>query len=535
MKKLILFINCFFLVFNGLYSQEKKDFYSTDRVKEIRITFQQADWADMLDSLKVNGSEMLVGTARLDGKIYENVGIRYRGSRSFTMGGKRNPLFFKLNFINKKQKHEGYETIKLSNAVRDPSLVREVLGYEIARKYMIAPQANYVKVYINNEYYGLFVNIEAVDDEFLAKHFEDDEGTFVKCTPDLDSSTPKGCMPNVFGALAYEKDVNCYMRNYELESDEGWGDLIDLTNILNNEVDQIEKVLDVDQTLWMLAFNNVLANLSSYSGRRSQNYYLYQKENGQFTPIVWDLNLAFGSYKSVSSKSDLDLQQLQELDPFLHVDNVSKPLISQLLKNPFYKKVYLSHIRTIIYDNFENGWYEERATELQNLIKGPFVDDKYQAYDYRDLQKSLTSTVGKKSRIPGIVELMSKRSKFLKKHEKLRVIPPAISDIALQKRKKFASKKINQFTITAKVSKRPKQVTIYYRYESEQPYQSLKMMDNGKSKDKKSGDNTYTVVIPKKEFSQVEYYIVAENAAAITYSPSNYMFKQHTASIAEVN
>ena len=36
-----------------------------------------------------------------------------------------------------------------------------------------------------------------------------------------------------------------------------------------------EKVLDVDRALWMLAFNNVLVNLDSYSGAFRQNYYLY--------------------------------------------------------------------------------------------------------------------------------------------------------------------------------------------------------------------------------------------------------------------
>ncbi len=522
------------MIWSGLYSQNN-EFYSTDRVKEIRITFQQENWAAILDSLKVEGSDMLVGKVSIEGSIYDNVGIRYRGSRSFTMNGKRNPLFLKMNFINKKQKHEGYETIKLSSAVRDPSMIREVLSYEIARKYMIAPQANYLKVYVNNNYYGLFVNIEAVDDEFLKKHFGTDKGTFIKCTPDIDSSVPEGCMSKVYGALVHEEDVNCYLNNYELESEDGWDDLIQLTKMLKQAPERIEKVLDIDKTLWMLAFNNVLVNLSSYSGQISQNYYLYKQENGQFAPIIWDLNLAFGSYKRADAGSDLSLKELQKLNPLLHLDHDYKPLISQLLKNPVYKKIYLSHIRTLVYENFENGWYEKRAKELQNIIKGPFVDDTYQPYDYRDLQKSLTSTVGKKSRIPGIVELMGKRSKFLKKHTSLRVIPPAISNVGIKKREKYASKKINQFVITAKVNKRPKSVTIYYRYTSDSSFRAVTMLDDGKKMDDNAGDKIFTVAIPKTETEQIEYYIVAENAAAITYSPSNYMFEQHRTTIEELN
>jgi len=510
------------------------DLYDTDRVKELRLTFKQQTWPAILDSLRTNGDDLLVGQARIDGSTYKNVGVRYRGSRSFKVGSKRNPLFIKLNFIDKKQNHQGYKKIKLSNSLRDPSMVREVLGFEIARKYMIAPKANYVKVYINDAYYGLFVSIEAVDKEFLETHFGSDDRTFFKSTPDLTTYNAKGCMPNVFGALAYEEDVNCYMHNYELESDEGWDDLIALTDILNNKPEQIASVLDVDQTLWMLAFNNVLVNLSSYSGHKSQNYYLYQNEKGQFTPIIWDLNLAFGSYKNATAGSDLSLKELQDLDPLLHIDNKYKPLISQLLKNPVYKKAYLSHIRTILYDNFDNGWYEERATELQELIAGPFVDDSNQRYHYRDFQKSLTSTVGEKSKIPGIIELMAKRSKMLKKHQELRVIPPSISEVNVLKREQYASVLLNTFTVSAKVDKLPKKVKLYYRYNKAELYTEIVMEDDGKNKDAKANDDVYTVTIPKGNGS-VEYYIVAENTAAISFSPSNYMFERHVAKITEIN
>ena len=535
MRNLLLFI-ILLCSFQAIIGQSKAttDLYDTDQVKEIRLTFKQQNWSNVLDSLRINGSNLLVGQARIDGKTHKNVGVRYRGSRSFKVGSKRNPLFIKLNFIDKKQNHQGYKKIKLSNSLRDPSMVREVLGFEIARKYMIAPKANYVKVYINDAYYGLFVSIEAVDKEFLEEHFISDDRTFFKCTPDFTNYTSKDCMPNVFGSLVYEKDVHCYLHNYELESDEGWDDLIALTDVLNNKPEAIESVLDVDQTLWMLAFNNVLVNLSSYSGHKSQNYYLYQNEKGQFTPIIWDLNLAFGSYKNATAGSDLSLKELQELDPMLHIDNKYKPLISQLLKNPTYKKVYLSHLRTILYDNFENGWYEERATALQKLIAGPFVDDSNQRYTYRDFQKSLTGTVGTKSKIPGIVELMAKRSNFLKKYQMLRVIPPNISDVTVLKREQYASVKLDKFTISATVDKLPKKVWLYYRYNKMDSFKELEMQDNGKLQDKQVNDNIYTATIPKGS-DEVEYYIVAENSATISFSPSNYMFKPYVANITEIN
>ena len=91
-------------------------------------------------------------------------------------------------------------------------------------------------------------------------------------------------------------------------SGEGWTDLQELTKVLNTDPGKIDRILDVDNALWMLALNNVMVNLSSYSGNHSINYYLYKDGNGRFQVVPWDLNLAFGSYKNTGSGSDLELK-----------------------------------------------------------------------------------------------------------------------------------------------------------------------------------------------------------------------------------
>ncbi|HMZ47280.1 MAG TPA: hypothetical protein PLU36_10785, partial [Chitinophagaceae bacterium] len=47
---------------------------------------------------------------------------------------------------------------------------------------------------------------------------------------------------------------------YETENPAAWKLLINLIKVLNKTPEQIETVLDVDQTLWMLALNNTLVN-----------------------------------------------------------------------------------------------------------------------------------------------------------------------------------------------------------------------------------------------------------------------------------
>jgi len=514
----------------------EKDFFSTDQVHSLKLNFNQPDWPYLLDSLRVQGDGYLLANIQIDGKLYENVGVRYRGSKSFKTGAKRNSFNIKINYINKNQNHQGYKKIKLSNALRDPSLLREVMGYEIAGNYLPTPKAGYSDLMINNVNYGLFVAIEPVDKVFLKKHFGEEKGTLVKAASYLPGKMSKNCKNKIFAALEYEKDITCYMGNFEMRSDSGWDDLIELTDILNNRPQDIEKVLNVDRTLWMLAFNNAIVNLSSYSGQNSQNFYLYKDEYGQFNPILWDLNLAFGSFKNTGLGSDLDLKQLQGLDPLLHVDNPTKPLISQLLKNEEYKKIYLDHIRTIIYDHFVNGEYVTRAKELQTLIRSTYNNDPNRFYTTAEFDGSLSQTTGKRSKIPGIVELMSKRARFLKKHPELAIFPPEIDKIELTQREKFSTKEIKDFQFVVTVKNRANRVKLFYRQNPKFPYQTVYLADDGKHNDLAAGDKIFGITVkPSKGQDTLEYYFQTENAKASGFYPRNYMYEPGTISLKELN
>lgn len=533
-RAFLLFSLLLGLVF--LNGQNQGSFYNPGLVQDIDISFEQEDWRYLLDSLRFNGDEMLLGSITLNGTTLKDVGVRYRSSRTFRPGMNRNALYIKLNFIKKKQNYQGHQIIELSNALRDPSMVREVLGYEIARDYMPAPQANFAKVNVNGEYYGLLVNIEAVDEAFLKEHYGTAEGSFFKSTPNLDEPSPSGCKSDVYGSLQYDDEAKCYLHNYTMLSESGWDDLMELARVLEESPQDIEKVLNVDRTLWMLAFNNVVVNLNSYSGRYNQNYYLYKDKDGRFNPIIWDLNLCFGSYKNTGVGSDLGFLELTSLDPLLHADNPATPLISKLLANEDYQKVYLSHMRTILDAHFLNNSYETRAKDLQALIKAPYMEDRNRYYNADEYDRSLASTIGKRSKIPGIVQLMERRGKFLKSHELLSILPPAVKDIAVTGREPLSSKMVDEFKIQATVEQFPKQVTIFYRYAGDADFQQSPMQDDGTHFDGEANDGVFGVVLkPTGGETQVEYYIYAENAKSVSFSPANYMYKLHTSSLAELN
>lgn len=537
MKKSILAFSCLcFLVGGSLNIQAQDNFYDVDKIQDIKITFDQDNWAYLLDSLRFNGDGFLLGSVEINGKKYNDIGVRYQESRSFRPGNKRNSMFIKLNFIDKEQSYQNNSIVKLSSALRDPSMVREVFSYEIARRYMPAPQANYAKVYVNGGYYGLYVNVEPINDAFLAKHFDNPDGTFVHCAPNLVEPEPTGCKSDVFGSLQYDGSAKCYLHNFQLLSESGWDDLIELTNVLNQQPAEANRVLNVDRALWMLAFNNVLVNLSSYTGRYSENYYLYQDEDGRFTPIIYDLNLSFGSYKNTGVGSDLKLKDLQEMDPLLHVDNPAKPLISRLLSDESNKRIYLAHVRTIVNDVFRKDQYVERVNELQNLIRTAFEEDKNRYYSTEDFSNSMNKTIGKRSRIPGIQELMSPRTAYLKENVLLSALPPQVTSVSVVEREQFSAEKVTDFKVQAQVDKFPKKVYLFYRLGDSGSFSKVEMRDDGRNNDGAAEDGLFgTTVTPKEGATSIEYYIMAENPKAVSFHPARYMYERHTASLEELN
>ena len=106
-----------------LFAQE--GFYSTDTIRDIRITFAQSNWDEILDSLYVAGDKgRMQATLFIDGIQYDSVGVRYKGYSSASVDRVKNPFNIKLNYLIEGQDHQGIDKIKLSNVIQDPSFLR---------------------------------------------------------------------------------------------------------------------------------------------------------------------------------------------------------------------------------------------------------------------------------------------------------------------------------------------------------------------------------------------------------------------------
>lgn len=518
MKKLS-FIFGLLLIFST--KSNAQDFYDRATVQTIEVFFASVSWDAQLDALASTTEDyLLADSVRINGIVYDSVGVKYKGNSSYNANNNKNPIHIELDYIHGSYDYQGYTDIKLQNGYQDPSMIREVLSYAILEQYMDCPKANFANVYINGTLRGLYSSAESINDKFNGDHYYSSDGSFFKCNPIGGAGPGASVSPD----LKYiSSDTSAYYNGYELKSTYGWNDLLGLIDTLNNNFTEIESILDVDRALWMLAFNNVLVNLDSYSGAFRQNYYLYKDLNERFVPTTWDLNMSFGGFPGGTGSGTT---VAVSLDPMSNSTSTIHPLIVKMLGNAMYKRMYMAHIRTIVQEMFASSLYVTIANTLRTTIDASVQADPYKFFTYTQFLNGLTAAVttgGPGGSIPGIQALMDARATFFSTNSNYTLVAPGITAYSSS----VASPNYGQtITITATTTNATS-VYLGYRLEHALKFNRVQMFDDGAHNDGAAGDNVYGASIILNGVL-LEYYIYSENSNAGVFSPQRAEHEYHT-------
>ncbi|MBI2946282.1 MAG: CotH kinase family protein, partial [Verrucomicrobia bacterium] len=265
--------------------------YDAQTLRTFFLEFEEADWEKELVEFH-NTDVEVPAKLTVDGKTYQDVGVHFRGMSSFGVGeGRKRSLNLSLDLVHEQQQLGGYRTLNLLNSHEDPTFLRTVLYHHIAREYIPAPRANLVRVVINGESWGIYVNAQQFNKDFIKDWFGTTKGARWKVP-----GSPGGR-----GSLAYlGDDLSEYKRVYEIKSKDdpkAWADLLKLCKVLNRTpADKLEAaldpLLDIDGALKFLALENALINNDGYWIRTS-DYSIYRDEKKRFHIIPHDANETF--------------------------------------------------------------------------------------------------------------------------------------------------------------------------------------------------------------------------------------------------
>ncbi|MBL4688693.1 MAG: CotH kinase family protein [Nannocystaceae bacterium] len=318
--------------------------YDPSTVRTLFLEFENPLWEEELEEFYRSDVEV-PATLMVDGASYRNVGVHFRGNSSFMMipSGSKRPVNLSMNDIEKGQRLYGYKTLNLLNSVGDPTFLRAVLYSHIAQQYLVAPKANYVRLVVNAEDWGIYISQEQFNKDFTSEHFATKKGARWKVP-----GSPHGQ-----GTLAYLGDeASAYSTIYTIKSKdrpESWAKLALLCKVLNEtSPDQLEKALeplfDVDGALRFLAVENALINSDGYWTRAS-DYNLAEDSVGRIHIVPYDVNEGFTSpHHGRGAEPE---GEKYGLDPLVAAEDASKPLISKLLAVPTLRARYLGYVREI--------------------------------------------------------------------------------------------------------------------------------------------------------------------------------------------
>lgn len=517
MKKTIQYLFVLFLIAGDTEHLSAQSFYNLSSIQSIHVYMSQTNWDQLMDNaIATTGDYIMADSVLINGVAFDSVGVKYKGNSSYNANQVKNPWHIELDtYVN--QDYQGYKDIKLANVAKDPSFIRDVLGFQIVRQYMDAPLSNFANLFVNGNLIGLYTNTEAISKVFLEDRFGHKANTFFNCSPPAGASPTSGSYPNL---VHLGTDSLNYYDAYEIKSGSGWQDLIDLCDTLSSNVNAIESVLDIDRAIWMLAMDNAIVNLDSYIGAFSQNYYSYKDNYGRMLPVMWDLNESFGTFSNTGTSTLNNITAKRQMSHLMHSTDASWPLVSKVLSVPSYKRMYLAHMKTILEENFtNNGPYYVMAQSINDIIDAAVNADPNKFYTYAQFNSNLTTdiTVGGGpggGTTPGITSLMNGRYSYLMTQNDFTASQPTIQNIVVSDIPTIGS----EVNVTAIVNDADV-VYLRHRHLVMAPFERVQMFDDGNHNDGMANDNVYGASFTLSS-TFTEYYIYAENANIGKFSPA---------------
>ena len=482
-------------------------------VREMNLVFEDPNYHSVLVNSFFNApSYRIPATLNFEGESYDSVGVRYKGNSTFCLptdqGNRKVPYNIEMNHFIQGQKLENLKKIKLANAWMDPTFAKEITASHIYKKYLPSPEVNLLKLNVQDNYLGIYVNTESIDKQFLQKHFGEKDGVFFKCDP-----VQVFCGENTANGNPDLKwlgaDSASYYNSYDLKSDSGWGALMELIETINFDFDNLGEVLNIDRTLWAFAVNSAILNLDTYNGYYVHNYYLYQTEDGLFQMIPWDFDNAFAG--AILGWEFFEPEVVYNYDTYGNQYFANeRPLLQKLLNDPLRKKQYNAHLRTILAETLlDTATIRGGINELHNLAYSAVQSDFNKAFSMQQFSSNVEEDLWTGWGFGGIMSMVDARVEYLANLTAMVIPTPEISNMSL-----------NNGVLTVDVELASQVDVMATTSNHNSKFEAFEMHDNGTNGDLIANDNTYTAFLPYVVSGDaVKFYIRAQNSSNMSLLP----------------
>jgi len=310
-----------------------------------------------------------------------NIGFRLRGNTSRYADKKSFKVSF--NTFDPGRKFYGLEKMNLNGEHNDPSIMRSKIGWDLLRNFDIpATRSNHITLYINDNYYGLYINVEHIDEEFVDSRFGNQDGNLFKCLwpADLDylGEDPEAYKFTVGDRRAYALKTNVIQDDYS--------DLAEFISVLNTTpldqlVCELDKVFNVYDYLKFMAVDIFMGNWDGYIYNKN-NFYLYHNtETGKFEYIAYDLDNTLGIDWMGRDWGTRDIYD------WAQHGGEARPLYNRLIAVQEFKDIYSYYFNELI-----NGYTDINLIFPDVLLRKDMIETWVQTDPFYPLDYGYTIT-----------------------------------------------------------------------------------------------------------------------------------------------
>jgi len=387
-----------------LYFPADSVLYGDLEIPRIDITISATDLSELYANPYSDVEKMVSFTFSGNGftESLDQVGIRFKGNTS--LNNQKKSFKVSFNTFIPGRKFFGVEKLNLSAEVNDPSMLRANLCWKLYRKLGLpAPRSNHIRLYINGSFYGLYHNVEQIDENLMKSRLGAGYGNLYKCLWPADLEY-LGTEPDNYAYYSGDRQP------YDLQVNEEYDDYADLAEMITalHELsgadlrNSFEKYFNVQSLLKIMALDVMTGNWDDYIFNKN-NYYLYRDPlSGRFELFPYDMDNTFGidwvgedwGTRSVYSWN-----------------NGSRPLYTKVLAIDEYRQQYTAYLREIG-ELMQSVWFTGEMERIHDLLWLYLPSDNYYSKDYGytpgDFEQALSTAWGGQVKY-GILDYIFKR------------------------------------------------------------------------------------------------------------------------------
>jgi spore coat protein CotH len=346
------------------------DLFNDAILHEVRLTLDPNDWQSLKDNYLTD--DLYRASFQWGGLRLDNIAIRSRGL------GSRNPLKpgLKVDFNEYvSQDFLGLKSLVLDNLVQDAAMMSERLSLSLFRYAGIpAPRLTHARLYVNENYVGLYTMVEPVDKAFLRRVYNNDKGDLYDYEWAFEYRLENlGPDQTAYFPVPFEPKTN--------ESSFDGASLIEMIRVANEASDddfpaEMAKYIDVKAFVRYLAAEAFVGDIDGFLGDWGiNNLYLYRHPGATlFTLIAWDKDVTFRD---------------PERDIWSGVEQ--NVLARRLLAIPENREAYLAALEEMAATaEGPGGWLEQKLDLTLDQIRVAALEDMQSPYPYSEFDLNVS-------------------------------------------------------------------------------------------------------------------------------------------------